>query len=232
MWRGSRDGGVGGGILRGNVGADCREARHRFPREDYRRAVRGVDMRHGPGARGTGVHGADGSGAWIGDDSGVVQRGGMADLLKASAASRRFWAVDKLILGYLAFSSILLAGWWSAIPDGRAGGGARGRRGAAADRNQGAEPDQSVLSLLVSLAIRGGLPQGDGAAQYRPSATAAPTGGWRGWISAFRAQWDVCRLRCTFEYTFECCICTVIFPGWYNLNTTEPGTYFYRYGHL
>jgi membrane-associated phospholipid phosphatase len=41
----------------------------------------------------------------------------MADLLKASAASRRFWAVDKIILGYLAFTSLLLAGWWSAIPD-------------------------------------------------------------------------------------------------------------------
>jgi membrane-associated phospholipid phosphatase len=41
----------------------------------------------------------------------------MAELLNASLADRRFWAVDKVILGYLALTSILLAGWWSAIPD-------------------------------------------------------------------------------------------------------------------
>ncbi|MGO9011171.1 MAG: phosphatase PAP2 family protein [Bryobacteraceae bacterium] len=40
----------------------------------------------------------------------------MAELLKASAADRRLWAVDKVILGYLIFTSVLLAGWWRAIP--------------------------------------------------------------------------------------------------------------------
>ncbi|MGO9230462.1 MAG: phosphatase PAP2 family protein [Terriglobales bacterium] len=40
----------------------------------------------------------------------------MADLLKASAVDRQFWAVDKIILGYLLFTSVLLAGWWNAIP--------------------------------------------------------------------------------------------------------------------
>jgi len=41
----------------------------------------------------------------------------MADLLKASAVDRQFWAVDKIILGYLLFTSVLLAGWWNAIPN-------------------------------------------------------------------------------------------------------------------
>jgi len=50
----------------------------------------------------------------------VVQRGWMAELLKVSAADRRFWAVDKVILGYLVFTSVLLVGWWSAIPNAAA----------------------------------------------------------------------------------------------------------------
>ena len=50
----------------------------------------------------------------------MVQRGGMAELLKVSAADRRFWAVDKVILGYLVFTSVLLVGWWSAIPNAAA----------------------------------------------------------------------------------------------------------------
>jgi len=40
----------------------------------------------------------------------------MAQLLKAAEAGPRFWAVDKVILGYLILSSALLAGWWRAIP--------------------------------------------------------------------------------------------------------------------
>jgi membrane-associated phospholipid phosphatase len=40
----------------------------------------------------------------------------MAELLKVPAADRRFWPVDKIILGYLVFTSILLADWWRAIP--------------------------------------------------------------------------------------------------------------------
>ena len=36
----------------------------------------------------------------------------MADVLKADT---RFWAVDKVILAYFAFSVIILAGWWGGI---------------------------------------------------------------------------------------------------------------------
>lgn len=41
----------------------------------------------------------------------------MAELLNVLPADRRLWPVDKIILGYLVFTSILLVGWWSAIPD-------------------------------------------------------------------------------------------------------------------
>ena len=41
----------------------------------------------------------------------------MAELLKPSAVDRRFWPVDKLILGYFVFTSILLAGWWRGVQD-------------------------------------------------------------------------------------------------------------------
>ena len=41
----------------------------------------------------------------------------MAELLRVSPADRRFWAVDKVIIGYLVFTSVLLAGWWRSIPD-------------------------------------------------------------------------------------------------------------------
>jgi membrane-associated phospholipid phosphatase len=34
-----------------------------------------------------------------------------------SLANARFWAVDKLILGYLAFTTVLILGWWSRIED-------------------------------------------------------------------------------------------------------------------
>jgi membrane-associated phospholipid phosphatase len=41
----------------------------------------------------------------------------MVELLTASMADRRFWAVDKVILSYLTFTSLVLVGWWRAIPD-------------------------------------------------------------------------------------------------------------------
>ncbi|MBS1854680.1 MAG: phosphatase PAP2 family protein [Acidobacteria bacterium] len=42
----------------------------------------------------------------------------MADVLtaRATAADTRFWAVDKVILTYFAFSVAMLLGWWSRIP--------------------------------------------------------------------------------------------------------------------
>jgi membrane-associated phospholipid phosphatase len=40
----------------------------------------------------------------------------MAELLKISAADRRFWAVDKIILAYLVFSIVLVVAWWHALP--------------------------------------------------------------------------------------------------------------------
>ena len=39
----------------------------------------------------------------------------MADVLRTPA--RRFWAVDKLFLAYVVFSSVLVLGWWNQIPD-------------------------------------------------------------------------------------------------------------------
>jgi hypothetical protein len=41
----------------------------------------------------------------------------MAELVNVLPADRRLWPVDKIILGYLVFSSMLLVGWWGAIPD-------------------------------------------------------------------------------------------------------------------
>ena len=41
----------------------------------------------------------------------------MADILKQPRKNSAFWAVDKLILAYFAFTTILIVGWWSRIPD-------------------------------------------------------------------------------------------------------------------
>ncbi len=41
----------------------------------------------------------------------------MAEVLKED---RRFWAVDKLILAYCAFTSVVVLGWWNQIPDAAA----------------------------------------------------------------------------------------------------------------
>ncbi len=42
----------------------------------------------------------------------------MAKVLKtAKRAATSWWAVDKMILGYFAFSIVLLIGWWSRIPN-------------------------------------------------------------------------------------------------------------------
>src|ERR1017187_4778923 len=43
-----------------------------------------------------------------------------SELLKDSPADRLLWAVNKVIIGYLVFTSILLAGWWRSIPDAAA----------------------------------------------------------------------------------------------------------------
>jgi hypothetical protein len=32
----------------------------------------------------------------------------------------RFWAVDKLILVYYAFTSVVILGWWNRVPDAAA----------------------------------------------------------------------------------------------------------------
>jgi membrane-associated phospholipid phosphatase len=39
-------------------------------------------------------------------------------VLRAAPGETRFWAVDKLILAYLAFTTVLIAGWFSQIQDG------------------------------------------------------------------------------------------------------------------
>jgi len=41
----------------------------------------------------------------------------LADILKQPRKNSAFWAVDKLILAYFAFTTILIVGWWSRIPD-------------------------------------------------------------------------------------------------------------------
>src|SRR5215831_5872917 len=38
----------------------------------------------------------------------------MADVLKRDT---RFWAVDKVILGYFSFAVAIILGWWGNIPD-------------------------------------------------------------------------------------------------------------------
>ena len=34
-----------------------------------------------------------------------------------NSADTGFWAVDKIILGYLAFTTVLIVGWWNLVPD-------------------------------------------------------------------------------------------------------------------
>ncbi len=70
-----------------------------------------LDLRYaarGPGAR---VSGADAPGGGYGRYAGLVQGGRLAEVLKA-----RYWAVDKVILAYIAATSALIAGYWSQIP--------------------------------------------------------------------------------------------------------------------
>jgi membrane-associated phospholipid phosphatase len=38
-------------------------------------------------------------------------------VLKAHAAGTRLWAVDKLIVAYFAFTTVLILGWWRGIPE-------------------------------------------------------------------------------------------------------------------
>ena len=41
----------------------------------------------------------------------------MAKLLKPQTAGPYFWPVDKIILPYLAFTTVLILGWWSHLPE-------------------------------------------------------------------------------------------------------------------
>jgi membrane-associated phospholipid phosphatase len=50
----------------------------------------------------------------------MVQGGRLDPILKTHASGSRLWAVDKLIIAYLAFTTILTVGWWREIP--QAGG--------------------------------------------------------------------------------------------------------------
>ena len=43
----------------------------------------------------------------------------MAEVLNRPALTR-FWAVDKLFLAYVVFSSVLVLGWWNQVPDAAA----------------------------------------------------------------------------------------------------------------
>ena len=41
----------------------------------------------------------------------------MDPLLEDRAGGTRLWAVDKVILAYVAFTTVLLLGWWQAVPE-------------------------------------------------------------------------------------------------------------------
>jgi membrane-associated phospholipid phosphatase len=41
----------------------------------------------------------------------------MAKLLAPAPVSRQFWAVDKVILVYLGFTTMLIVGWWRSLPE-------------------------------------------------------------------------------------------------------------------
>jgi membrane-associated phospholipid phosphatase len=41
----------------------------------------------------------------------------MVKLLSPAPISTEFWAVDKVILAYLGFTTILILGWWSSLPE-------------------------------------------------------------------------------------------------------------------
>jgi hypothetical protein len=141
-------------------------------------------------------------------------------------ADRRFWAVDKVILGYLVFTGILLVGWWRAIPDAPA---------LAAAHVGG------VALLLIEIKARtrpvgifaAGIPcptWGPATRKWRcwsrRSATRAPTGGWPPWIFVFGARippsgWSGSTARrspnicswCTRCLCRRCCWCRLCCGG-------------------
>ena len=96
----------------------------------------------------------------IGGDPGVVQGGGLADVLKTDT---RFWAVDKIILAYFGFAVVLIVGWWSKLPDALPLLAANVLVGASIVYQVAAQPDFVDLPQLVSAALRGLLLQRDGA---------------------------------------------------------------------
>ena len=89
----------------------------------------------------------------------------MDSLLKAQPPARGFWAVDKLMFAYFAFTTALILGWWREIPEaGRPFRLAHCRHRPAAFRNQTPQSHKLAFPLLVSPALRGRLLQGDGGA--------------------------------------------------------------------
>ena len=41
----------------------------------------------------------------------------MAPVLKPQSIGTHWWAVDKIILSYIAFTTVLILGWWNRIPN-------------------------------------------------------------------------------------------------------------------
>jgi len=73
-----------------------------------------VDLRYPARRRRTGVRGADAAGCRPRPNPRLVQGGRLADVLRNGT---RFWAVDKLFMVYVVFSSVLVLGWWNQIPN-------------------------------------------------------------------------------------------------------------------
>ena len=119
-------------------------------------------------AAGTRVRGADLTGRGPGGNPGLVQGGGLADVLTAGCQpgvqnDTRFWAVDKVILAYFAASVVLILGWWSTLPDCPPAA-CRQPDWRRRDRLPGeaAQPHLLDIPELVRASLRGFLLQGNG----------------------------------------------------------------------
>jgi len=86
----------------------------------------------------------------------------LADVLRNGT---RFWAVDKLFMVYVVFSSVLVLGWWNQNTQRcRSIHRAPGWRRAAGLRGEVPQWDKLAFPQLVSAALRRFLLQGNGAA--------------------------------------------------------------------
>src|ERR1051325_1629700 len=79
--------------------------------------MRALDLRPAPRDARPGLHRPNRITGRHGPNAGLVQGGGLAEILTPNdPGDRSFWLVDKIILAYFAFSVVLIVGWWSGIP--------------------------------------------------------------------------------------------------------------------